>query len=72
MADFENAFISAPNFFPNGFRQLAIAISMAVCNALGSLVGTHLAFRHGNRFVLNLFLVVVSALILKFAFNTFI
>jgi uncharacterized membrane protein YfcA len=65
--------IAALSFFiPNGYLLPAIAISMAVCNVLGSLVGTHLAFRHGNGFVRNLFLVVVSTLILKFSYDTFI
>ena len=59
-------------FIPHGFLLPAIAISMAICNVLGSLLGTHLAFRHGNGFVRKLFLVVVSALILKFAYDTFI
>jgi uncharacterized membrane protein YfcA len=65
--------LAALSFFvPHGFLLPAIAISMAVCNVLGSLVGTHLAFRHGNGFVRKLFLVVVSVLILKFAYDTFI
>jgi len=58
-------------FVPNGFLLPEIAISMAVCNVLGSLVGTHLAFSQGNEFVRKLFISVVSALILKFAYDTF-
>lgn len=45
---------------------------MAVCNILGSLIGTHLAVRHGSGFVRRLFLLVVSALILKTGYDAFI
>jgi len=65
--------LAALSFFvPNGFLLPAIAISMAACNVLGSLVGTHLALRYGNGFVRNLFLVVVGMLILKFAYDSFL
>lgn len=37
----------------------------AVCNVLGSLLGTRLALRHGSGFVRVFFMVVVGALILK-------
>ena len=59
-------------FIPNGYLLPVVAFSMAACNITGSLVGTHLAMRHGNGFVRKLFLIVVSALILKFAYDTFI
>ncbi len=45
---------------------------MAVCNVLGSLIGIRLAIRHGTGFVRKLFLVVVSTLILKTAYDAFI
>lgn len=45
---------------------------MAVCNVLGSLIGVRLAIRHGSGFVRQLFLVVVSVLILKTAYDAFI
>lgn len=38
---------------------------LALCNILGSLVGTRLALSKGNRFVRVFFLLVVAALILK-------
>ena len=41
------------------------ALVMAVSNVAGSLVGTHLALKYGTRFVRVVFIVVVSALILK-------
>ena len=44
---------------------------MGVANIAGSFVGTHLALKHGSGFVRVAFLVVVSALILKTAFDAF-
>lgn len=46
------------------------ALPMAACNTIGSLLGTKLAINKGSQFVRGLFLVVVSALIIKFAYDT--
>lgn len=48
------------------------ALTMAVANVVGSLLGTRLALRHGAGFVRSMFMVVVSALILKTAFDAFL
>lgn len=48
-----------------------IGLLMAVCNVAGSLIGTRLAIKHGTVFVRKLFLLVVSALILKTAYDAF-
>lgn len=48
-----------------------IGLLMAVCNVVGSLIGTRLAIKHGTAFVRKLFLVVVSALVLKTAYDAF-
>ena len=58
-------------FVPNGYYIGIAALVMAVSNVLGSFVGTHLALRHGSAFVRKAFLVVVCALIVKFAWDTF-
>lgn len=58
-------------FAPNGHLLWQAAILMAACNVGGSLAGTHLALRHGSGFVRQVFLIVVSLLILKFAWDTF-
>jgi uncharacterized membrane protein YfcA len=44
---------------------------MAVANALGSLLGTHLALKHGTGFVRGVFIAVVSALICKTGYDAF-
>lgn len=48
-----------------------IGLSMAVANVLGSLVGSRLAIKHGASFVRQIFLLVVSALILKTTYDGF-
>ena len=48
------------------------ALAMAVANVLGSLLGTRLALKHGSGFVRIVFIVVVSALILKTGFDAFL
>lgn len=58
-------------FAPNGHMLWQLAVVMAVSNVGGSLAGTHLALKHGSGFVRQVFLVVVSLLILKFAWDTF-
>ncbi len=45
------------------------ALPMAACSVLGSLLGTRLAMLKGNRFVRALFLLVVSAMILRFGWE---
>jgi uncharacterized membrane protein YfcA len=47
-------------------------LAMALANVLGSLVGTHLALKHGAGFVRWVFVVVVSALILKTGFDAYL
>ncbi|MBG8555486.1 sulfite exporter TauE/SafE family protein [Hymenobacter guriensis] len=49
----------------------AVALPMAVSNILGSMLGAHLALRHGTGFVRTLFLVVVSAFIIKLSMQVF-
>ncbi len=58
-------------FAPNGYFIASGALVMALGNIGGSFVGTHLALRHGSGFVRKAFLLVVSALIVKFAWDTF-
>ncbi|PQA77105.1 TSUP family transporter [Rhodoferax sp. TS-BS-61-7] len=47
-------------------------VAMAVANVLGSLAGTHMALKHGTGFVRGMFIVVVSALILKTGYDAFV
>jgi len=47
-------------------------LAMAVANVLGSLLGTRVALKHGAGFVRAVFIVVVSALTLKTAYDAFL
>jgi len=49
-----------------------LGIVMALANVAGSQVGSKLALRHGSRFVRKVFIAVVSALILKTAYDAFL
>jgi len=59
-------------FASKGHVWWHIAAVMAVANVLGSLVGTRMALKHGAGFVRGAFIVVVTALILKTAWDGFL
>lgn len=48
------------------------ALALAVANVLGSVIGTHMALKHGTGFVRVVFIGVVSALILKTGYDAFL
>lgn len=48
------------------------ALALAVANVAGSLLGTHLALKHGASFVRVVFIFVVGALILKTGYDAFL
>jgi len=58
-------------FVPHGHFLPLLAVLMASCNVVGSLVGTHLALRHGSGFIRRAFLLVVGVFIARFAYDTF-
>jgi hypothetical protein len=58
-------------FVPSGHVLIGLGLAMGACNLTGSLLGSQLAVRRGAGFVRYVFLVVVGALILKFAWDTF-
>ncbi|MEY2953998.1 MAG: hypothetical protein RLZZ401_2085 [Pseudomonadota bacterium] len=49
-----------------------LAVPMALANMLGSVLGTRLALRRGTGFVRQVFMAVVSALILKTGYDAFV
>ena len=55
----------------SGHLLWQIGVLMAICNIVGSLIGTRLAIRHGSEFVRIFFLLVVCALILKTSYDAF-
>ena len=58
-------------FWYSGHLLWAIGLMMAICNIVGSLVGSRLAIKNGSGFVRKIFLAVVSALILKTSYDAF-
>ena len=59
-------------FARKGHVWWKIGLVMAVANVIGSLIGTRLALKHGAGFVRGVFIVVVSALILKTGYDAFL
>jgi uncharacterized membrane protein YfcA len=45
----------------------AVAVPMAICNAMGGMLGARMAMARGNRFIRIFFLVIVTATLLRFA-----
>jgi uncharacterized membrane protein YfcA len=43
---------------------------MGVANLVGGLVGARMAIRHGNVFIRRVFLIVLTALIVKLGYDT--
>ncbi|MFZ4613973.1 MAG: sulfite exporter TauE/SafE family protein [Bacteroidia bacterium] len=59
-------------FIKQGNYLLELAILMSVCNITGNIVGTRLALKKGNAFVRTIFLVIVTLMILRYAYDVFI
>ncbi|MDB5860502.1 MAG: putative rane protein [Ramlibacter sp.] len=59
-------------FALKGYVWWHYALALAVANVAGSLMGTHLALKHGASFVRVVFILVVSALILKTGYDAFL
>ena len=58
-------------FIPSGNVLYRLALPMAACNVLGSILGARLAILKGSGFVRALFLAVVTAVIGKFLWDSF-
>ncbi|MEW5675093.1 TSUP family transporter [Flavobacterium enshiense] len=50
----------------------AMALPMAVCNALGGFLGAKLAISKGNSFIRVFFLIVVIGTLIRFAYDVFV
>jgi uncharacterized membrane protein YfcA len=58
-------------FIGSGKILFAIAIPMAISNALGATFGARLAIMKGNKFIRIFFLVIVTGTIIRFAWDVF-
>jgi uncharacterized membrane protein YfcA len=64
--------ISALSYFIiSGQINYPLAISVAVFNMAGSFIGSKMAIKKGSAFVRTFFLIIVSGMILKFAWDVF-
>ena len=59
-------------FIAKGHIWWHFVVAMALANVAGSVLGTRLALKHGTGFVRAVFIVVVSALILKTGYDAFL
>jgi uncharacterized membrane protein YfcA len=59
-------------FIVKGHVWWHFVLAMALANVLGSLLGTRMALKHGTGFVRSVFILVVSALILKTGYDAFL
>ena len=59
-------------FATKGHVWWHFAVTLAAANVVGSLLGTHLALKHGTGFVRGIFIVVVGMLILKTGYDAFL
>jgi uncharacterized protein len=56
-------------FASTGYIIYELAIPMAICNMMGGWIGSKLALLKGNKFIRVFFLLIVSATILRFAYE---
>ena len=55
-----------------GYVWWHLALPLAVANVVGSVLGTHMALKHGTGFVRGIFIFVVGVLILKTGYDAFL
>ena len=55
-----------------GYVWWHLALPLAVGNVVGSVLGTHMALKHGTGFVRGIFIFVVGVLILKTGYDAFL
>lgn len=58
-------------FISQGNYLIEIGILMAVFNILGNIAGSRMALKKGNSFVRKIFLLVVTLLIIRYAYDVF-
>ena len=58
-------------FILTGSVYYKVGVPMAISMVIGGLIGSRLALKHGGKFIRVAFLVVLAAVLLKFAWDTF-
>lgn len=72
VGNFMTNFAALSFFIPSGHVLFALGLMMAVANVMGSLVGVKMALKYGSGFIRILFLILVSVLICRLAYQTFL
>ncbi|WP_347453524.1 TSUP family transporter [Acinetobacter sp. ANC 7454] len=71
IANFTTNLAALSFFIPTGHVLFLVGAMMAIANIAGSLVGVKLAFKYGSGFIRILFLILVSLLIFRMAYQMF-
>ncbi|SPL71356.1 sulfite exporter TauE/SafE family protein [Acinetobacter stercoris] len=71
IGNFMTNFAALSFFIPTGHVLFQLGLIMAVANVAGSLVGVKMALKYGSGFIRIIFLILVSILICKLAYQTF-
>lgn len=72
IGNFMTNFAALSFFIPTGHVLFGLGLMMAVTNVLGSLVGVKMALKYGSGFIRILFLILVSVLICRLAYQMFV
>ena len=72
IGNFMTNFAALSFFVPAGHVLLGLGLMMAVANVCGSLVGVKMALKYGSGFIRILFLILVSVLICRLAYQMFL
>ena len=71
IGNFMTNFAALSFFIPTGHVLFQLGLMMAVANVCGSLVGVKMALKYGSGFIRILFLILVSVLICRLAYQMF-
>ncbi len=72
IGNFMTNFAALSFFIPTGHVLFQLGLLMAVANVCGSLVGVKMALKYGSGFIRILFLILVSILICRLAYQMFV
>lgn len=72
IGNFMTNFAALSFFVPTGHVLFSLGLMMAVANVCGSLLGVKMALKYGSGFIRVLFLILVSILICRLAYQMFL
>ncbi len=72
IGNFMTNFAALSFFIPTGHVLFSLGLMMAVANVCGSILGVKMALKYGSGFIRILFLILVSVLICRLAYQMFL